>query len=293
VNKNVVKTFVLMAALGGFFVLIGAYVGHRFFHSASTGMVVFLLISVGFNMASYWWSDKLVIKMTRSKPVSEQEAPWLYRIVRNLTQKSEMPMPKLYIMPAAQPNAFATGRDPNHAAVAVTQGILNVVDERELEGVLAHELSHVHNRDILIGAVAASIATAIMLLARMLMFGAIFGGGRDDNRDSGPFGAIAGLLLIVLAPIAAFMIQMAVSRSREAQADRSGAELLGDATPLANALIKIDAAARQTPAPNINPAVSHVFLQNPLRGQNVSKLFMSHPPLEERLAQLREMGAKV
>ena len=292
-NRNVVKTFVLMAALGGFFVLIGAYVGQHFFHSASTGMVVFLLISVGFNMASYWWSDKLVIKMTRSKPVSEQEAPWLYRIVRNLTQKSGMPMPKLYIMPAAQPNAFATGRDPNHAAVAVTQGILNVVDERELEGVLAHELSHVHNRDILIGAVAASIATAIMLLARMAMFGAIFGGGRDDNRDSGPFGAIAGLLLIVLAPIAAFMIQMAVSRSREAQADRSGAELLGDATPLANALIKIDAAARQTPAPNINPAVSHVFLQNPLRGQNVSKLFMSHPPLEERLAQLREMGAKV
>jgi len=293
VNRNVVKTFVLMAALGGFFVLIGAYVGQHFFHSASTGMVVFLLISVGFNMASYWWSDKLVIKMTRSKLVSEQEAPWLYRIVRNLTQKSGMPMPKLYIMPAAQPNAFATGRDPNHAAVAVTQGILNVVDERELEGVLAHELSHVHNRDILIGAVAASIATAIMLLARMAMFGAIFGGGRDDNRDSGPFGAIAGLLLIVLAPIAAFMIQMAVSRSREAQADRSGAELLGDATPLANALIKIDAAARQTPAPNINPAVSHVFLQNPLRGQNVSKLFMSHPPLEERLAQLREMGAKV
>ena len=292
-NRNVVKTFVLMAALGGFFVLIGAYVGQHFFHSASTGMVVFLLISVGFNMASYWWSDKLVIKMTRSKPVSEQEAPWLYRIVRNLTQKSGMPMPKLYIMPAAQPNAFATGRDPHHAAVAVTQGILNVVDERELEGVLAHELSHVHNRDILIGAVAASIATAIMLLARMAMFGAIFGGGRDDNRDSGPFGAIAGLLLIVLAPIAAFMIQMAVSRSRESQADRSGAELLGDATPLANALIKIDAAARQTPAPNINPAVSHVFLQNPLRGQNGSKLFMSHPPLEERLAQLREMGAKV
>ena len=291
-NKNVVKTFVLMAALGGFFVLIGAWVGQRFFGSASGGMVVFLLISVAINMASYWWSDKLVIKMTRSKPVSEQEAPWLYRIVRTLTAKSGMPMPKLYIMPASQPNAFATGRDPNHAAVAVTQGILNVVDERELEGVLAHELSHVHNRDILIGAVAASIATAIMLLARMAMFGAIFGGGRDE-RDSGPFGAIAGILLIVLAPVAAFMIQMAVSRSREAQADRSGAELLGDATPLASALIKIDAAARQTPAPNLNPSVAHVFLQNPLRGQNVSKLFMSHPPLEERLAQLRAMGAKV
>jgi len=292
VNKNVVKTFVLMAALGGFFVLVGAWVGARFFGSASAGMVVFLAISVVMNMASYWWSDKLVIKMTRSKAVSEQEVPWLYRIVRELTQKSGMPMPKLYIMPAAQPNAFATGRDPEHAAVAVTEGILNVVDERELQGVLAHELSHVHNRDILIGAVAASVATAIMLLARMAMFGAIFGGGRDD-RDSGPLGGIASLLLIFLAPVAAFMIQMAVSRSREAEADRSGAKLLGDATPLASALIKIDAAARQTPAPNINPAVSHVFLQNPLRGQNVSKLFMSHPPLEERLAQLREMGAKV
>ena len=291
-NKNVVKTFVLMAALGGFFVLIGAFVGQRFLGSASGGMVLFLAISVLINMASYWWSDKLVIKMTRSRPVTEQEVPLLYRIVRNLTQKSGMPMPKMYIMPAAQPNAFATGRDPNHAAVAVTEGILNVVDERELEGVLAHELSHVHNRDILIGAVAASIATAIMMLARIAMFGAIFGGGRDE-RDSGPLGGIASLLLLILAPVAAFMIQMAVSRSREAQADRSGAELLGDATPLASALIKIDAAARQTPPPQINPAVSHVFLQNPLRGQNVSKLFMSHPPLEERLAQLRQLGARV
>jgi heat shock protein HtpX len=282
-----------MAALGGFFVLIGAWVGQRFFGSASGGMIFFLAISVLLNMASYWWSDKLVIKMTRSKPVTREQAPWLYEIVERLAQKARMPMPKLYIMPASQPNAFATGRNPEHAAVAVTEGILNVVSKEELEGVLAHELSHVHNRDILIGAVAASIATAIMMLARMAMFGAIFGGGRDDNRDSGPFGAIAGLLLIVLAPIAALMIQMAVSRSREAQADRSGAELLGDATPLANALIKIDAAARQTPAPNINPAVSHVFLQNPLRGQNVTKLFMSHPPLEERLAQLRELGARV
>jgi heat shock protein HtpX len=292
VNKNVIKTYVLMAALGGFFVLVGAWVGDRYLGSAGGGMTIFLALSVLLNMASYWWSDKLVIKMTRSRPVSEQEAPWLYRIVRTLTQKDGMPMPRLYIMPASQPNAFATGRNPEHAAVAVTEGILNVLDERELEGVLAHEISHVKNRDILIGAVAASVATAVMFLTRMAMWGAIFGGGRDDE-DSGPFGAIAGLLLIILAPVAAFMIQMAVSRSREAEADRSGATLLGDATPLANALIKIDAAAKQTPAPNINPAVSHVFLQNPLRGQGVTKLFMSHPPLEERLEQLRELGAKV
>jgi heat shock protein HtpX len=281
-----------MAALGGFFVLIGAWVGQRFFGSASGGMILFLAISVLLNMASYWWSDKLVIKMTRSKPVAREQAPWLYEIVERLSRKANMPMPKLYVMPAAQPNAFATGRNPEHAVVAVTEGILDVLSKQELEGVLAHELSHVHNRDILIGAVAASIATAIMMLARMAMFGALFGGGRDD-RDSGPMGAFGGLLLILLAPIAAFMIQMAVSRSREAQADRSGAELLGDATPLANALIKIDAAARQTPAPAINPAVSHVFLQNPLRGKNATKLFMSHPPLEERLAQLRELGARV
>jgi len=293
VNKNVVKTFVLMAALGGFFILIGAWVGQRFFGSASGGMVIFLSLSVLLNMASYWWSDKLVIKMTRSKPVTREQAPWLYEIVERLSRKSNMPTPRIYVMPAAQPNAFATGRNPEHAAVAVTEGILNVLSKEELEGVLAHELSHVHNRDILIGAVAASIATAIMMLARIAMFGAIFGGGGRDDRDSGPFGAIGALLLIVLAPVAALMIQMAVSRSREAQADRSGAELLGDATPLASALIKIDAAAKNTPAPAINPAVSHVFLQNPLRGKNASKWFMSHPPLEERLAQLRELGARV
>ncbi|MFY9588608.1 MAG: M48 family metalloprotease [Actinomycetota bacterium] len=290
-NKNVIKTFVFMAALGGFFVLIGAWVGDRFLGSAGGGMAIFLAISVLMNMASYWWSDKLVIKMTRSRPVSEQDAPWLYRIVRELTQKNHMPMPKLYIMPAAQPNAFATGRNPEHAAVAVTEGILNVLDERELEGVLAHEISHVANRDILIGAVAASVATAVMLLARMAFFGAIFGGGGGrDDRDGG---GLASLLLIFLAPVAALMIQMAVSRSRESEADRSGATLLGDATPLANALIKIDAAAKQTPAPQISPAVSHVFLQNPLRGKNFNKLFMSHPPLEERIEQLRELGAKV
>jgi heat shock protein HtpX len=221
--------------------------------------------------------------------VTEQEAPWLYQIVRELTQKSGMPMPRLYVMPAAQPNAFATGRDEHHAAVAVTEGILQVLNEEELAGVLAHELSHVRNHDILIGAVAATVAAGVMMLARVAMFGAIFGGGRDD-RDGGGLGA---LLSIFLAPIAAVMIQMAVSRSREAQADASGAHLLGDATPLATALIKIDAASKRTPPLQVNPAVSHLFLQSPFRGQGLTKLFMSHPPLEERLAQLRELGARV
>lgn len=286
-NKNTVRTFVFMAALGGLFVIVGGAIGGQ------GGMIFALLLAVVMNMATYWWSDKLVIMMTRAKPVSEQEAPWLYRMVRPLAQKAGMPMPRLYVMPAAQPNAFATGRNPDRAVVAVTEGILNVLDERELEGVLAHELSHVRNRDILIGAVAATVAAAITMLARLAMWGAILGGGRDDDRDSGPFGAIAMLLSFLLAPIAALLIQMAVSRSRESQADRSGAELLGDATPLASALVKIDAAARATPPLAVNPAVSHVFLQNPLRGQNVLKLFMSHPPLEERLAQLRELGARL
>lgn len=286
-NKNIMKTFVFMAALGGLFVIVGGSLGGR------GGMMIALGFAVVMNLGTYWFSDKLVVMMTRSKPVSEQDAPWLYKIVRPLAERAQMPMPRLYVMPASQPNAFATGRNPDKAVVAVTEGILNVLSERELEGVLAHELAHVKNRDILIGAVAATVAAAITMLARMAMWGAMLGGGRDDDRDSGPFGAIAMLLSFILAPIAALLIQMAVSRSRESQADRSGAELLGDATPLAQALIKIDSAAKTAPPMNVNPAVSHVFLQNPFRGQNVTKLFMSHPPLEQRLAQLREMGAQV
>jgi heat shock protein HtpX len=288
--KNTLKTVVFMAALGGLLVLIGDWLGGRFhlFGGRTGGMVFFLFIAVAMNFVSYWWSDKIVLKLTRSRPVTEEEAPWLYRIVRELTQKSRMPMPRLYVMPAAQPNAFATGRDEHHAAVAVTEGILQVLDEDELAGVLAHELSHVRNHDILIGAVAATAAAAITMVARMAMWGAILG-GRDD-REGGGLGA---LLSFILAPIAAIMIQMAVSRSREAQADASGAHLLGDATPLANALIKIDAASKRTPPLQVNPAVSHLFLQSPFRGQGMAKLFMSHPPLEERLAQLRELGARV
>jgi heat shock protein HtpX len=281
-NKNVMKTFVYLAALSGLFLFIGNMLG------GTQGMTIALGIAAVMNLGSIWASDKIVIKMTRSKPVTEQEAPWLYRIVRQLTQRAGIPMPKLYIMPAAQPNAFATGRNPEHAAVAVTDGILNVLEEKELEGVIAHELAHVKNRDILIGAVAATIGAAISYLGYMLLF---FGG--SDDEDSGPFGAFGMLLFFILSPIAAGLIQAAVSRSREANADRSGAELLGDPTPLARALIKIDAAAKQTAPMQVNPAISHVFLQNPLRGASVARLFMTHPPLEERIEQLRQLGAKV
>lgn len=288
--KNTMKTLLFMGVLTALLLLVGDLLGKRYFGGSANGMLFFLFIAVAINFASYWWSDKIVLKVTRSRPVTEQEAPWLYRIVRELTQKSGMPMPRLYVMPASQPNAFATGRDEHHAAVAVTEGILQVLNEEELAGVLAHELSHVRNHDILIGAVAATVAAGVMMIARLAMFSAIFGGGNRDDRNGGGLGA---LLSIILAPIAAVMIQMAVSRSREAQADASGAHLLGDATPLANALIKIDAASKKTPPLAVNPAVSHLFLQSPFRGQGVAKLFMSHPPLEERLAQLRELGARV
>jgi heat shock protein HtpX len=287
--RNTMKTLLFMGVLTGLLLVVGDLLGKRYFGGSANGMLFFLFIAVAINFASYWWSDKIVLKVTRSRPVTEQEAPWLYQVVRRLTQKAGMPMPRLYVMPAAQPNAFATGRDEHHAAVAVTEGILQVLNEEELAGVLAHELSHVRNHDILIGAVAATVAAGVMMIARIAMFSAIFGGGRDD-REGGGLGA---LLSIFLAPLAAVMIQMAVSRSREAQADASGAHLLGDATPLANALIKIDAASKRTPPLQVNPAVSHLFLQSPFRGQGVAKLFMSHPPLEERLEQLRELGARV
>ena len=287
--RNTMKTLLFMGVLTGLLLVVGDLLGKKYFGGSANGMLFFLFIAVAINFASYWWSDKIVLKVTKSRPVTEQEAPWLYQVVRELTQKAGMPMPRLYVMPAAQPNAFATGRDEHHAAVAVTEGILQVLNEEELAGVLAHELSHVRNHDILIGAVAATVAAGVMMIARIAMFSAIFGGGRDDREGGG----IGALLSIFLAPIAAVMIQMAVSRSREAQADASGAHLLGDPTPLANALIKIDAASKRTPPLQVNPAVSHLFLQSPFRGQGVAKLFMSHPPLEERLAQLRELGARV
>ncbi|HEV8295784.1 MAG TPA: zinc metalloprotease HtpX, partial [Acidimicrobiales bacterium] len=227
--------------------------------------------------------DKIAIRAARAKPVTEEEAPALYRIVRELTTASGMPMPKLYMTPDAQPNAFATGRNEHHAAVACTQGIMQMLTEDELRGVLAHELSHVRNHDILISSVAAAIAMGITFIARMLMWGAMFG-GRDD-RDGNP---IAMLALVILAPIAAMFLQMALSRSREFEADRSGAELLGTGEPLARALEKIETAAKRIPM-NVDPAHATAYIINPLTGRkvNFAGLFMTHPPTEERIARLR------
>ena len=275
--KNTFKTFVLLAGLGGLLIIIGQLVwgGKGAIIGAAVGLAI-----VGF---SYWNSDKLAIRAARAQPVTEQEMPEYYAIVRELTQQAGMPMPKLYVTPDQQPNAFATGRNPEHAAVAVTQGILRILDWNELRGVLAHEISHVGNRDILIGSVAAAIATGITLIANFLQFSAFFG-GRDDD-DANP---IALLALAILAPLAAGLLQMAISRSREFEADRSGARLIGDGEPLARALQKLEVGARQIPM-DIDPAHASAFIVNPLTGRKMSfaNLWRTHPKTEDRVARLR------
>jgi heat shock protein HtpX len=275
--KNTFKTFVLLAGLAGILVVIGGALW------GGTGAIIGFAIGIAFVGFSYWNSDKLAIRAARAQPVTEQEMPEYYAIVRELTQQAGMPMPKLYITPDQQPNAFATGRNPEHAAVAVTQGILRILDWNELRGVLAHEISHVGNRDILIGSVAAAIAAGITLIANFLQFSAFFGG--RDNDDSNP---IALLALALLAPIAAALLQMAISRSREFEADRSGARLINDGEPLARALQKLEAGAHQIPM-DIDPAHASAFIVNPLAGRKISfgGLWRTHPPTEDRVARLR------
>jgi heat shock protein HtpX len=279
--RNTVKTTVLLAALGALFLGIGAAIG------GTGGLAIGLLLGLAFAGGSYWFSDTLAIKAARAQPVTREEAPRLYAIVEDLTRRSGIPMPRLYVSPERQPNAFATGRNEHHAAVCCTQGILQVLDDDELRGVLAHELSHVRNHDILISSVAASVALAIMFVARLAMFGAIFGGG-GGGRDGE--GNIFGLLaMLILAPIAAIVVQMALSRSREYQADASGAHLLHDGEPLARALEKIEAYAKQVPM-NVSPAEATAYIINPLTGRRVSfaGLFSTHPPTAERVARLRQ-----
>ena len=270
--KNTVKTYVLLAAMGGLIILIGAAFGR------GTGATLGLILALGFTGASYWFSDSIAIKAARAVPVTEQQMPEYYRVVRELTQRVGLPMPRLYVSPSPQPNAFATGRNPHHAAVAVTQGILQTLSWEELRGVLAHEISHVGNRDILIGSVAAAAAMGILWIARI---GFLFGGGRRNN-------ALASLALFILAPVAAFLLQMALTRSREYEADRSGARLLGDGEPLASALEKIEAGVRSVPM-NVQPAAASLFIVNPLTGRKVAfaNFFRTHPGTADRVARLR------
>src|SRR3954464_1961022 len=277
--KNNLKTVVLLTAMGALIMGIGAFFGQ-------TGLIIGLVLALVMVGGSYWFSDTLAIKAARARPVTEQEMPQYYAVVRELTSKAGMPMPKLYLSPEMQPNAFATGRNPHHAAVAVTQGITQVLDWDELRGVLAHEISHVGNRDILIGSVAAALALMITLVARMAMWGAMFGGGRSDDREGN--NPIALLALVILAPLAAMLLQMALSRSREYEADRSGARLIHDGEPLARALAKLEQGARQIPM-DVNPAQAQAYIVNPLTDRKVqfANLFTTHPPTADRIARLR------
>ena len=279
-TTNYVKTALLLGLLTGLIVLCGGALGGR------SGMVFALAVAAVMNLGSYWFSDKIVLAMYRAKPVLEAEAPRLHSIVQRLTARAGIPMPRIFVLPERSPNAFATGRNPSHAAVAVTAGLLELMDDEELEGVIAHELGHVKNRDILISSIAATIAGAITMLASMARWAAIFGGvgGRDD-RDGDGGGALGFLFMAILAPIAAVIIQMAVSRSREYAADASGARFAGSPAGLARALEKLGRASERIPM-NANPATSHMFIVKPFSGRALLNLFSTHPPIEERIRRL-------
>src|SRR5437762_6457757 len=279
--SNMFKTAILLAVVTAMLSLIGGAIGGR------QGMMMAFIFAIAMNFFSYWFSDKIVLSMYGAQPIDEAQAPALYAVVRRLTTKAQIPMPRVYLIPSDTPNAFATGRNPEHAAVAVTEGIMRILDQDELEGVLAHELSHVKNRDVLISTIAATLAGAITGVARMAYFASFFGGSRDEDGERGG-NPLVLILFSILAPIAAFLIQMAVSRAREFQADESGARLAGRASGLAGALEKIEVASRAEPLP-ASPATAHLFIVNPLTGQSFARLFSTHPPTEERIARLRAM----
>jgi heat shock protein HtpX len=279
--SSVFKTGLLLAVLTAMLVLAGGAIGGQ------QGMLVAFVFALAMNFFSYWFSDKIVLRMYGAQVVDEAQAPGLYTMVRRLTTRAGIPMPKLYVIPSDTPNAFATGRNPQHAAVAVTEGIMRVLDDEELEGVLAHEISHVTNRDVLISTIAATLAGAITYLAHMAQWAAIFGGRSQDDEDRGS-NPLVMMAFAMLAPLAAMLVQFAVSRAREFQADASGARLAGRPWPLAKALEKLEVASHMRPMP-ANPATAHLFIVNPLTGQSLMRLFSTHPSTEERVARLRSM----
>lgn len=278
---NTFKVWILMAGLTVLLVLIGqAWLGQE-------GALLFFLIALGTNFFSYYYSDKIAIAATGSRPLPPEQAPEIHAIVEELSYRAGIPKPRVYYTPSPQPNAFATGRNPANAAVAVTDGLVRLLNRTEIEGVLAHELAHIKNRDTLIATIAAALAGAITWIAHIAQWGLIFGMGRGDDEDS-PAGAIGSLLMIILAPIAAMLIQLAISRAREFQADATGAQIAGRADGLANALLKLEAASQRIPM-HVNPATSHLFIVNPLSAESIARLFSTHPPIRERVERLRRI----
>jgi heat shock protein HtpX len=280
--NNTLKTTILLAALTGLFIVIGGAIGGR------GGMVIAFLFAILMNMGAYWFSGDIALRMAGAQEVSPEEAPWLHQLVDELATYARLPKPRVAIIDSPSPNAFATGRDAQHAVVAVTTGILGILDRDELAGVLAHELGHVRNRDILVSSVAATIAGAITMLANMAQWAMIFGYGRHSDEDEGAGGLLGSLMMIILAPIAATLIQLAISRAREFGADETGAAIHGNPESLARALEKLEAATSLRPLP-VNPAAAHLFIVNPLKGMSWTGLFSTHPPIEERVRRLRSM----
>ncbi len=275
---NQFRTAILLGVMTILVILLGQLLGGR------QGMLIAFVLAAGMNFFSYWYSDKIVLRMYHAQEVNAQQAPEIYQMVANLAQRANMPMPRVYIIPKESPNAFATGRNPENAVVAVTQGLLATMNKEEIMGVLAHEMAHVKGRDILIGSIAATMAGAIMLLASMARWSAIFGGRGSDER--GGMGGIGLIVMSLVAPVAAMIVQMAVSRAREYEADAEGARLAGSSTGLANALEKLDAYSKRLPM-QANPTTAHMFIVNPLSGRSMMHLFSTHPPVEERIARLR------
>jgi len=280
---NTLRTTFLLAALTALIILIGRMFG------GSQGMMIAFVFAVIMNLGSYWFSDKIVLAMYRAQPLDENRAPQIYGMVRELAAQANLPMPRIYMIPQDTPNAFATGRNPQNAVVAVTEGLWRLLTPEEIRGVLAHELSHVKNRDILIGSIAATLAGVVMMLANMARWAAIFGGGRSSDDDSGGGGAIGLLFTAFLAPIAAMLIQMAISRSREYLADETGAKISHNPESLARALEKLSLASQRLPMHEARPETAHMFIVNPLSGKSLMNLFSTHPPIEERIRRLRSM----